>query len=51
VEHIGTDVVTGDEAPAPPLRRNFDEESSEGETRTLNLAVHLEQDAEQHQLE
>jgi hypothetical protein len=42
------DPVEGEVLPALPLNRNFNEKSSGGETRTLNLAEALNEDPEQH---
>jgi hypothetical protein len=38
-------------ADLQPLTSENDDESSEGETRTLNLAGALEEDVQQHPLE
>ena len=44
-------VVEGEALDVPSLARENDDESSGGETRTLNLAAAPDEDSEQHQLE
>jgi len=43
--------VEGEVLDLPPLTSEIEEESSGGETRTLNLAGPPDEDSEQHQLE
>ena len=43
--------VEGEVVDLPPLSSQNDDESSGGETRTLNLAVPPDEDSHQHQLE